>query len=125
MLKQSRRLIILGGVIFILLLLVMLTALPAINPPTAFYRPGGGDAQQGQGQIVSADAVQPVAQKRIVIQNASLDLVVQDTAATLAAITDLTNKIGGWVVTSNNHQNANRVGNELIYRTSNIRCPGE
>src|SRR5260221_13573794 len=54
----------------------------------------------------SVPPAQPALERRIVLKNASVQLVVKDTSENLASIASLATKLGGWVVNSNSYQNA-------------------
>jgi hypothetical protein len=111
---------ILSGVIVILLTLAVAGCSYQRAAPMAAYDEGGVGvekeavseaAQTGApgrvGERTSGDAsdvANDVTVERLIIRNASLDLVVPDTEAALAEINDVVNELDGYVVESNVYQ---------------------
>ena len=83
------------------------------------YNPQAGGEAANRDQTI---ALQPV-QERIVLKNAMLTLVVEDAEASLQAITQLAETMGGWVVSSNSSKAVTPAGREVIQGTINIRVP--
>jgi hypothetical protein len=69
--------------------------------------------------------VNQAADKRIVLKNATLTLIVDDTAATLKMISTLTEESGGWITASNSYQRTGRADNKLTFGSITIRVPAE
>jgi hypothetical protein len=75
--------------------------------PEAPAEPRGYDAPQVAGEMAertvasAPGGVADVGIERLVIRNASLDLVVADTEAALDAVGDLVDELGGYIVESN------------------------
>ncbi|MEP7284890.1 MAG: DUF4349 domain-containing protein [Chloroflexota bacterium] len=141
--------IVAAGILSVSLLLLSMVACTSASPPPAGYAPpvvvvatnaslvdavsaksnannsdfssSGGSA----GEQATPGAPQQVAQKRIVLKNATLAIVVQDTAQTLNAIADTAEKLGGWVVNSTTSQQIRNNNVKLTYGTITIRVPAE
>lgn len=95
--------------------MIQATALPTQAAPGRV----ADDASSGEVALVTeedADGAAP-AQERIILRNANLSLIVEDTAATISRIAALANDSGGWVVTSNTRANTSSGG---TYTTGNI-----
>ncbi len=71
----------------------------------------------------SGQLAQP--QKRIVIQNAELALVVKDPVASMKGISDLAKEYGGFVVSSDLSQTTTVAGKEIPNSSITIRVPSE
>jgi hypothetical protein len=74
------------------------------------------DAYTGNGQAV---------QERLVIENADLSIVVKDPKARMKEISDLAQKMGGFVVSSNIYQNTSSTGKLVPQGSIVIRVPAE
>lgn len=68
------------------------------EPPSAF--PGNGDDTLTSTGNNLNPAQQPETQERLIIRTGNLDIVVEDTEASLAEIGRLAERLGGWIVTS-------------------------
>jgi hypothetical protein len=77
--------------------------------------------QPSESQEQYSDA--NITDTRIVLKNASLNLVVDDTAATLRTIATDAEEMGGWVVASNSYQNSTATGSMLTYGSITVRVP--
>ncbi len=66
-----------------------------------------------------------VAQERLVIENADLSIVVKDPKARMKEISDLAQKMGGFVVSSNMYQNTSSTGKLVPQGSIVIRIPAE
>jgi hypothetical protein len=66
---------------------------------------------------------QRAAQERIILKSASLQIVVDDAAATLATITRMATDLGGWVVNSNTSQVLLASGDKVARGTITVRVP--
>lgn len=75
------------------------TAAYAPEAPAQEFAPGAGDASGGNDAVTGS-----VTTERIVIKNASLSIVVDNTDETIASITQMTNGMGGFVVSLNTYQ---------------------
>jgi hypothetical protein len=62
---------------------------------------------------------------RIVLKNATLNLIVDDPAGALKTIGTLAEESGGWIVTSNSYQTAGSSGSQLTYGSITIRVPAD
>jgi hypothetical protein len=150
---MNKRVIVIVALFLVLGGGAVLFTLPSLSPAPLGSAPmGGGYGGNGTGASyalasnntrssgVLADAVtvnqeggapgsvppaQPALERRIVLKNASVQLVVKDTAENLASIASLATKLGGWVVNSNSYQNAGRGGTKLTYGSITIRVPAE
>lgn len=69
-------------------------------------------------------AVQDLDQ-RIVIKNASLQIVANDVAAAINSITQLAETMGGWVISSSTSKTTRSVGDEVITGSIAIRVPAD
>lgn len=65
------------------------------------------------------------AQERLVIENADLSIVVKDPKARMKEISDLAQKMGGFVVSSNMYQNTSSTGKQVPQGSIVIRVPSE
>jgi uncharacterized protein DUF4349 len=65
------------------------------------------------------------AQERLVIENADLSIVVKDPKARMKEISDLAQKLGGFVVSSNMYQNISSSGQQVPQGSIVIRVPSE
>ena len=64
-------------------------------------------------------------QERLVIENADLSIVVKDPRARMKEISDLAQKMGGFVVSSNLYQNTSSTGKQVPQGSIVIRVPSE
>jgi hypothetical protein len=64
-------------------------------------------------------------QERLVIENADLSIVVKDPKARMKEISDLAQKMGGFVVSSNMYQNTSSTGKLVPQGSIVIRVPSE
>jgi hypothetical protein len=69
--------------------------------------------------------VQSAEVERLVIKNANLSIVVKDPAKAMDEITQMADKMGGWVVTSNLYKTTTSDGIEIPQATINIRVPSD
>ncbi len=130
--KRSRFLQILGLVVGLLLTLAA-CAMNNAAPPMS-VGPAGGAPEQPV--VIAATAASKAAdadnnasdlghnqtgQQRIVLKNATLSLTVDDPVRSVAAISQLAEGVGGWVVTSNTIRN----GNYVSQSTLSIRVPAD
>lgn len=93
-----------------------------------------GDASTGAGEAAApgyyqeepAAAPAPVDVDRLVIKNASLNLVVKDPQASLDQVTALAERVGGFVVSSRTYkQGYDSEGVAMLYGEISIRVPAE
>ncbi len=89
-------------------------------------------AYEGEGAIVEeSPAMEPGGGapsqevKRVVIHNADLGIIVTDPGVTLVAITDMTQAMGGFVVSSNLYKTYTSTGVEVPEASVTIRVPAE
>jgi hypothetical protein len=68
---------------------------------------------------------QAAVQERLVIENADLSIVVKDPKARMKEISDLAQKMGGFVVSSNMYQNTSSTGKLVPQGSIVIRVPSE
>jgi hypothetical protein len=64
-------------------------------------------------------------QERVILRNASIQIIVEDTEATIDAISTMANEMGGWVVTANSSSHTR--SDDVTYTNGNItvRVPAE
>jgi Domain of unknown function (DUF4349) len=62
---------------------------------------------------------------RIVLKNASLELIVADVTGTLNTLNQLATDVGGWVVNSNTSKGVSTTGDEITIANITIRVPVE
>lgn len=84
----------------------------AMEPPSADYARSPEEAGEGS-----------VSQERIVIKEATLEIVVKDPPQTLNMITKLADEMGGYVVNANLHQTRTISGEEHPRASITIRVP--
>ncbi|MBE0408879.1 MAG: DUF4349 domain-containing protein [Anaerolineales bacterium] len=77
------------------------------------------------GQFAIADEAAGIAERRIVIKEAQLEIVVADPPETLDMISQLANEMGGYVVSAYLHQTRTASGEEYPRATITIRVPSE
>jgi hypothetical protein len=92
--------------------------------------PGGADARYyanerdiDQTTVENQDVLQ--AGERVILMDASLSLVVDDSAAKVNEIRALAVEMGGWVVSSSTSVNTTSAGVETVYGNVTIRVPSE
>ncbi len=110
------------------LLFLIIAGLPACAsfsapPPAPDVELTSGTVQlQADGSLVNA--IQPV-QERVVLKSAALRLVIESAESALADITQLTDEMGGWVVSSNSSRIALASGHEVTRASITVRVPAE
>jgi hypothetical protein len=128
---------------FVTLMLLMGACAASLGPPARSMEavvqpPGalGGATGMDVGQRAEAPAALPQAPnefqsssatdvERLVIQTASLSMVVEDPAAKLAAIRELAEGMGGFVVTSNIYRTSYGEGVTADQASITVRVPAE
>jgi hypothetical protein len=105
--------------------MLLATQAPATAPrspaDTTGQGTGGGG---GDGPNANGNPAQSAGSQRIVLKNATLSITVDDPVKSVAQITQLTEGIGGWVVTSDATTNE-RNGQQLTFATMSIRVPAD
>jgi hypothetical protein len=95
-----------------------LMLIPSQPPPTqAQFVDTGTQNPRGSGITYAS-------QKRVVLKNATLNLTVDDPAASVTAITQMAEQMGGWVVTSSSAM-TERDSHRLAQATISVRVPAE
>jgi hypothetical protein len=84
--------------------------------------PASGDVDALRYANEPADD-QRAAQDRIILKSASLQIVVDDAAATLASITRMATDLGGWVVSSSTSQVLLASGDKVARGNITVRVP--
>ncbi len=69
-------------------------------------------------------AITSASQQRVVLKNATLNMTVDDPAASVTAITQMAEQMGGWVVASN-ATTTERDGHKLAQAAISVRVPAE
>jgi TolA-binding protein len=95
---------------------------PSIAPMPA---PTAGPALEYDKGVGGGNAAQPPAQDRLVIQNASLSMVVKDPRAKMDAIAAMAKAMGGYLVSSSLYDTYSPAGEKLPQATIVIRVPAE
>lgn len=114
------------------------TASPTISPPmggsSGAYPNGAGSFESDKAVAPGAPAAEPQAQsgrtdnsavERLVIKNASINIVVEDPSVTADVITKMADDLGGYVVSSNNYKRSTSQGVEVPEATITLRVPAE
>jgi hypothetical protein len=78
-------------------------------------------ASSSQGPVTGSDGGAP----RLVIMNASLEIVVESPAAAAQTLSEMAQQMGGFVVTSNSYQLAARSGQTISQAKVTLRVPAE
>jgi uncharacterized protein DUF4349 len=97
-------------------------AVPEAQAP-ALQAPVASDGARNAVDTYSSTG--PVAQERLVIENADLTLVVKDPKARMQEISDLAKEFKGFVVSSNLSQSYTATGQKVPQGTIVIRVPSE
>jgi hypothetical protein len=144
-------LIIISVVLVFLLLGTVATSMFSFGSPSAVenrdfgFGGGGGSDVVEMAPAMEAPAAQPAfdtfgeavkseesfsgsaqgAQERLVIENADLAIVVTDPKVRMAEISQLANRMGGYVVSSNLFQSFTNLGREVPEASIVIRVPSE
>ena len=96
-------------------------AVGAVAAPSRGY----ADAADGIALVTEEESAAPAeAQERVILRDANLSVIVEDTVATIERITTLANDSGGWVVTSNTRTN-NSSGGTYTTGSITVRVPAE
>jgi hypothetical protein len=126
--------------LFILVILVLIlsacatagTSAPSSvsAPPLAVAPVPAGDSatdnfNSSKAGNESGVAQQPAAVNRLVIKNADLIIVVADPSASMTAILNMANEMGGYVVTSKSYKTRSENGIEVPQATISVRVPSE
>jgi hypothetical protein len=83
------------------------------------------DQKSADGLYAGGNAVPPIQQDRLVIQNADLAIVVKDTKAKLDQISQLAKTMGGFLVSENLYQTTTPNGTQVPEGTIVIRVPAD
>jgi hypothetical protein len=86
-----------------------------------FDAPAEADETVEDGIISGEQEARP----RVVLRNASIRLIVEDSDASLETITAMTEEMNGWVVSSNAYQATTNLGEKVTQATMTIRVPAE
>jgi len=122
--------------IFYLLMIFLVLALPACSAgapdrqvssesapmPPAAQAPAAEMGGSGSGAVGGAGAADV---PRLVIKNATLDLIVDDPAAAMDTIGGMAEGMGGFIVTANLQQTQNDNGKKIPYATITVRVPSD
>lgn len=82
-------------------------------------------ADETDGVTRSTTALDAPQQERVILRDASMQIIVEDTEATIDVISTMANEMGGWVVTANS--SAHTRSDDVTYTNGNItvRVPAE
>jgi hypothetical protein len=87
--------------------------------------PTSGPAFEGDKGVGGGGVALPADEERLLIQNASLVMVVKDPRATMDEITSMATALGGYLVSSNLYDTYSATGEKLPEATVVIRVPAE
>ena len=99
-------------------------------PPQGKNADFGGEAYAPEAEVSyepsrSSSLTEEGLEGRLVIKNASLSIVVEDPSATMDAISQMADEMGGFVVSSNLYQTRTDRGLEIPEANITIRVPAE
>ncbi len=124
-----RRTVLLIIVVIVILAGLSITSLPMLSPASSPRPAVLLIATSVPGASINNEGDQPVSyqppSQRMVIKNATLTLIVQDTAAALNTIGQIAEEVKGWVVDSKTAQSTSPSGATTTQGTINIRVPAE
>lgn len=126
---NGRRIVLLLVTVTVTFALLTSCGTPSLSPPSG--EQGGllpavnsSDAVTlTTGVALVATAVPANNQERIVLKNATLQLVVENVVATLDSITKLAEDMGGWVINSSTSKSSRTAGNGDVVGAIAIRIP--
>lgn len=96
---------------------------PSMGVEPLMPAPTGGPSFESDKGVGGGSAPLPAAQERMVIQNASLVMVVEDPRAKMDEMTAMATALGGYLVSSNLYDTYSATGEKLPEATIVIRVP--
>ncbi len=90
---------------------------------SASSAPASGPAPSSASQTSSVDPAVPQIGQRLVIKNATLEIVVDSPANALQSISDMANQMNGFVVSSSSYKATGSSGNEVPQAKITVRVP--
>ncbi len=96
---------------------------PALNPPQENISLPVIDTDASSVVDVRQDITAQTVEQRIVLKDATLQIVVENVAATLDSITKLAEDMGGWVISSNTSKSSYASANDTVIGSIAIRVP--
>ncbi len=125
---NKRKLVLLLISVIVALVLIVIVVSPALSPQASLR---GGllsiintDASTiNNVSNILQDVTPQVGEQRVVLKNASLQIVVEDVATTLDSITKLAEDMGGWVINSSTSKTSYTSANDMIIGNIAIRIP--
>jgi hypothetical protein len=125
---NGRKIVLLLVLVTVALVILVTLVSPSLSPPAALH---GGllsaintDASTVDNTVnVLQDITPQTMEQRIVLKDATLQIMVTDVTATLDAIAKMADDMGGWVINSNTSKASRASGDDAVTGSIAIRVP--